>query len=479
MYKKKSNEWIKHLDFEIVDLIMLEIAYFIAYFLRNKHDAIDFSDIYLRIGITMAIFDVIMVAVLQSYRNIVQRWRWEELFETIKHVTLVEGTLLVYEYMIKEAMYFSRTVFLLSWGLGICFCFAGRIILKRIIRIHISKEKNQDRLLMISTENRITEVANKLNNKPYREYKISCISIPESNGEESQIDANIPIIYGPESLKEYIRNAVVDEVYIDSFTGKQVVDEWVPIFLEMGVTVHVGTGFLPYDLPNRTMGKLGEEEVITTSIKTAGNVELRIKRIADIVGGIVGLILTGIMFPFVAIAIEIADPGPIFFAQDRVGKNGRIFKIYKFRSMYVDAEKHKKELEDQNTMQGLMFKVDNDPRIIGSEKGDGKGLGNFLRKTSIDEFPQFWNVLKGEMSLVGVRPPTVDEYEQYDLKHKIRLGMKPGITGLWQTSGRSEITDFEEVVAMDTQYIKEWNLGLDIKLLFKTIKVVITRQGSK
>ena len=148
MYKKKSNEWIKHLDFEIVDLIMLEIAYFIAYFLRNKHDAIDFSDIYLRIGITMAIFDVIMVAVLQSYRNIVQRWRWEELFETIKHVTLVEGTLLVYEYMIKEAMYFSRTVFLLSWGLGICFCFAGRIILKRIIRIHISKEKNQDRLLI-------------------------------------------------------------------------------------------------------------------------------------------------------------------------------------------------------------------------------------------------------------------------------------------------------------------------------------------
>lgn len=257
------------------------------------------------------------------------------------------------------------------------------------------------------------------------------------------------------------------------------VDEWVPIFLEMGVTVHVGTGFLPYDLPNRTMGKLGEEEVITTSIKTAGNVELRIKRIADIVGGIVGLILTGIMFPFVAIAIEIADPGPIFFAQDRVGKNGRIFKIYKFRSMYVDAEKHKEELEDQNTMQGLMFKVDNDPRIIGSEKGEGKGLGNFLRKTSIDEFPQFWNVLKGEMSLVGVRPPTVDEYEQYDLKHKIRLGMKPGITGLWQTSGRSEITDFEEVVAMDTQYIKEWNLGLDIKLLFKTIKVVITRQGSK
>ena len=138
-----------------------------------------------------------------------------------------------------------------------------------------------------------------------------------------------------------------------------------------------------------------------------------------------------------------------------------------------------KDLMDQNEMQGLMFKVENDPRIIGSEKGPGKGIGNFIRKTSLDEFPQFWNVLKGEMSLVGTRPPTVVEYEQYALHHKIRLSMKPGITGLWQISGRNQITDFEKVVQLDTEYIENWSLVLDIKILFSTIGVVLSRKGSK
>jgi lipopolysaccharide/colanic/teichoic acid biosynthesis glycosyltransferase len=147
--------------------------------------------------------------------------------------------------------------------------------------------------------------------------------------------------------------------------------------------------------------------------------------------------------------------------------------------MYLDAEDRLKELMAQNEMQGLMFKMENDPRIIGSEAGPGKGIGNFIRKTSIDELPQFWNILKGDMSLVGTRPPTVSEYEQYDLHHKIRLSMKPGLTGMWQTSGRNEITDFEEVVKLDTEYIENWSLWLDIRLLFKTVKVVLERKGSK
>lgn len=125
-----------------------------------------------------------------------------------------------------------------------------------------------------------------------------------------------------------------------------------------------------------------------------------------------------------------------------------------------------------------MFKMDNDPRIIGSEKGPGKGIGNFIRKTSIDEFPQFWNVLKGEMSLVGTRPPTVDEWEKYDLHHRARLAVKPGITGMWQVSGRSDITDFEEVVQLDTSYIENWSIGLDFRIIFKTLGAVCKGEGS-
>ena len=144
----------------------------------------------------------------------------------------------------------------------------------------------------------------------------------------------------------------------------------------------------------------------------------------DIVGAIVGLLITGIVTVFLAPALLIESPGPLFFSQVRVGKNGRRFKIYKFRSMYMDAEERKKELMSQNEMEGLMFKMENDPRVTK--------VGKFIRKTSIDELPQFWNILKGEMSLVGTRPPTEDEFLQYEGYHRRRLNMTPGLTGLWQ-----------------------------------------------
>lgn len=149
----------------------------------------------------------------------------------------------------------------------------------------------------------------------------------------------------------------------------------------------------------------------------------------------------------------------------------------------MDAEERKKKLMEQNKVKdGFMFKMDDDPRIIGSEKkdknGNPKGIGNFIRKTSIDEFPQFWNVLKGDMSLVGTRPPTLDEWEKYDLHHRARMAIKPGITGMWQVSGRSDITDFEEVVRLDTEYIENWSIGLDIKILLKTVLTVLHNDGA-
>ena len=157
--------------------------------------------------------------------------------------------------------------------------------------------------------------------------------------------------------------------------------------------------------------------------------------------------------------------------------------MYKFRSMYMDAEERKKEYMAQNKISdGLMFKMEDDPRIIGSEKKDRngrpRGIGNFIRNTSLDEFPQFWNVLKGDMSLVGTRPPTVDEWERYDLHHRVRMSVKPGITGMWQVSGRSKITDFEEVVRLDTEYIRNWSWMLDIQILLKTVAVVLKHEGA-
>lgn len=481
MYRKKNSEWLKHLDFEILDIICLEIAFMVAYFFRHVGLNFYMAKLYMRLCIVLVVIDIAVLFFTNNYKGIIQRNHWQELIAVAQHITVVEFLLLLFEYLAQETAILSRTVFLVSWWLAIALCFICRCTWKNFVRKRVMSEKNQASMLLITTEKRLGELAAKLRQKNYREFRIGSVSILDDNayGKDNIIEANIPIIYGKDTLLEYIRQNVVDEVFIDVYQDKKQLTELTDIFLQMGIVVHVGMGFLPENLPNAFMDRIGEADAITASINTATGWQLSVKRITDIVGAVVGLAIMGVAFIFVAPIIKRQSPGPVFFKQKRVGKNGRTFYIYKFRSMYMDAEERKKELMAQNEMQGLMFKMDNDPRIIGSEKGPGKGIGNFIRKTSIDELPQFWNILKGDMSLIGTRPPTVNEYEQYDLHHKIRLSMKPGLTGMWQVSGRSDITDFEEVVRLDTEYIEHWSIGLDLKILFKTIKVVFEGEGSK
>jgi exopolysaccharide biosynthesis polyprenyl glycosylphosphotransferase len=479
MYKKINPGWIKHWDFEFLDIVCLEASFLIAYGLRHLDVFPYLPRMYLRLSVLLFAFDVVVVFLTNNYKGILERNKTQELWAVIQHVTVVELLLLLYEYVVQESNEFSRTVFFLSWGFGMFLCLMGRLTLKKVVRRRITSEKNQTRMMVLVGSGHVYPCIQQLLQKIWRSYKISAIALPNDTQYNDRIDANIPILFGKEQMMEYIRQGIVDEVYIDTFVDREDLNQQVDLFLSMGITVHIGMGFLPENLPNQIVEKMGDAYVVTTAIKTASGWQIALKRFMDIIGSLIGLLLTGIIFIFVAPAIKLASPGPVFFTQERIGKNGRPFKIYKFRSMHVDAEARQKELMDRNEMQGLMFKVDNDPRIIGSEKGPGKGIGNFIRKTSMDEFPQFWNVLKGDMSLVGTRPPTKAEYEQYALHHKIRLSMKPGITGLWQISGRSEITNFEEVVQLDTAYIENWTLVLDIKILVMTIGAVLSRKGSK
>ncbi len=194
----------------------------------------------------------------------------------------------------------------------------------------------------------------------------------------------------------------------------------------------------------------------------------KVKRLMDIGGAIVGLGITAMVAVPVGLAMMIKDPGPLFYSQTRCGLNGRRFRIWKFRSMVVNADKLKHLVK--NEAEGYIFKNENDPRITK--------VGAFLRKTSLDEFPQFWNVLLGDMSLVGTRPPTLDEVEKYEPHHWHRLHVKPGITGEWQANGRSSVKDFEEIVRMDVNYQKKWSVFYDLKLIFKTISVVLNKKGA-
>ena len=191
----------------------------------------------------------------------------------------------------------------------------------------------------------------------------------------------------------------------------------------------------------------------------------------DILGSLIGCFFTLLIVVIFGPAIKLESKGPVFYSQIRVGKNGRFFKMYKFRSMYVDAERRKQELMAENQMDGPIFKLEHDPRITKT--------GAFLRKTSLDELPQFFNILLGQMSLVGTRPPTIEEFQQYELYYRRRLSIKPGLTGLWQVSGRSEISDFREIVKLDLEYIDHWSLTSDIRILLMTVWVVVMGKGAR
>ncbi len=286
-----------------------------------------------------------------------------------------------------------------------------------------------------------------------------------------------------DTFMDWIRQAALDEVYLDVALERE---EGLLPYLEemesMGLTVHFRLPVLDRIEKaccnetsavrlSRNLGRCAGSNVVTM-----GTVELKLrdqvlKRALDLVGGLVGCIISLPIIAIVAIPLKLESPGPLIFKQRRVGRNGRVFYIHKLRSMYIDAEERKKELMAKNEMNGLMFKMEDDPRITK--------VGKFIRRTSIDELPQFFDVVMGSMSLVGTRPPTLDEYRQYESHHKRRLSMKPGITGLWQVSGRSNIENFEDVVKLDVQYIDNWTIWQDIVILIKTVGVVFGQRGAK
>ena len=276
-------------------------------------------------------------------------------------------------------------------------------------------------------------------------------------------------------LETIIRRYELDQVFFIQHADDTLlqIQEYIDLCLEMGVTVKVVMDVndaRQMQRSNSFVSSVGTYPLITYHTITLNAYEQFVKRITDIVISLVGAIVTLPIMIITAIAIKLDSPGPVLFKQLRVGQNGRTFYIYKFRSMCQDAESKLEELKSQNEMQGAMFKIADDPRITK--------VGKFIRKTSIDELPQFFNVLKGEMSIVGTRPPTVEEVLQYKRSQWRRISIKPGITGLWQISGRNQITDFDKVVELDLKYIDNWTLFGDVVIIIKTIGALIKRRGA-
>ncbi len=271
-----------------------------------------------------------------------------------------------------------------------------------------------------------------------------------------------------EDLEQLIREHSLDQIYIIQKQGEELpfTQKYVDLCIDMGVTVRLVVDFYKRRRANSYVSTVGTYPIITYHTITLNSYEQMIKRVMDICGGLVGILISSPIMLVTAIAIKLDSPGPVLFKQTRVGQNGRQFKIYKFRSMYIDAEERKKELMAQNEIEGgVMFKMKDDPRITK--------VGKVIRKLSIDELPQFFNVVQGTMSLVGTRPPTLDEVEKYKRNQWRRISIKPGLTGMWQVSGRSKVQNFDDIVELDTEYIDNWSLWLDIKILLKTVLVLL------
>lgn len=481
MYRRRTSGILRHMDFMILDVICLEVSFAIAYVLRHGWDVYHskLPVLYLNIVIVFLMVSLIEALLSTPFNNILKRGHYIEFLYTIRHMTVVTIMQMVYLYMSQQGEKYSRAVFVLTWVIGIVLTYTVREIWKWVVCRSLIKDNSKTQsMIIITTSNEAADLTDNLLTYGKGKYQIKglCIVDREMTGEEI---SGIEVVASDSEILDYLCRTWVDEVFLSMGEGYESIEEkTVEDCLMMGITVHqILAKVISEPGKVQMVEKMNDYTVLSSAINTASLLEFTIKRLMDIVGSILGLILTAILFIFVAPAIYIKSPGPIFFKQWRVGKNGKKFQIYKFRSMYLDAEERKAELMAQNKVKdGMMFKMENDPRIIGGEKG--KGIGNFIRNTSIDEFPQFFNILKGDMSLVGTRPPTVDEWEKYKLHHRARLAIKPGLTGKWQVSGRSEITNFEEVVKLDTEYIMNWSIGKDIKILLKTVAVVFRRDGS-
>lgn len=466
MYRKKSRGWYKHKDFIFLDLVCLLLSLILAYLVRNGSVRNIFElGIYHNMIFFVILADLFLIIIFESYKGVLRRGYYQELRSVIQQMILIELASGLYLFTVSNGHSFSRTVLYLMGVFYVLLSYGTRIIWKKHL-IHKMAEGGEHSLYIVTNYNLAPKVIQNVKNHNYNRYNINGLIIIDKNIAGREIEG-IPVVADLKNAASYICQQWVDEVFVNVDTSYQYPHELINELLEMGMAVHVNLAKVRSTPGQKQFVEtIGGYTVLTTTMNYATDRQALAKRALDILGGLAGCLLTGIIFIFVAPAIYISSPGPIFFSQIRIGQNGKPFKMYKFRSMYIDAEERKKELLEQNELEGgVMFKIKDDPRITR--------VGKFIRKTSIDELPQFFNILGGSMSLVGTRPPTLDEVEKYETSQWRRISIKPGLTGMWQVSGRSNIKSFDEIVELDTEYIDNWTLGMDIKIIFKTILVLL------
>lgn len=452
--KKKIYYFLSDVFAVIVSYLVLVTCYPYQFF-NSKFFAILFWGLVIAVNVLTDEYSYI------NNRGYLQELRSSIIFGTRVLVLFTFVLILGKVRFIQDISQMSYAFLIQVFVLVTLFVFIGRICVKTLFKTQMSNPK---KVLLVTDFDNDKEIEVDLDRFNYH---ITAYISKKNNSKLEQ-----PILSTDKDIRDFVANHQVDEIFVVNHNLEQF-SGFAQCLRLLGIPTTVAIGnYSNFYVGDSVLKKVGDMTFVTTAYTIVKFRSLVLKRLMDIVIALIGLVLTGIVALIIAPIVKKQSPGPLIFKQKRVGKNGKVFDIYKFRSMYTDAEERKKELLAQNDLDtDLMFKMEDDPRIFP--------FGHKLRDWSLDELPQFINVLKGEMSVVGTRPPTLDEYHHYELHHFKRLTIKPGITGLWQVSGRSDITDFEEVVALDMKYIQNWSISEDIKIIAKTFKVILMREGSR
>jgi len=467
-------------SFKIFDPLLMTLSFVSASVVSTSYYAgssllSDILHIQIRLGNFVLFFSLLPVwhIIFNSfglYRSMRFSSPWVEIRDVVKATSL--GTLLMLGgALLLEVEIVTQTFVAVFWVVSAIGSLTGRLIMRYFLtqmRIH---GRNLRFMLIVGTNKRALQFAQSIESRKELGYRIIGFMDDEWNGIEEFQKTGYTFVTNFKEFPSFIRNHVVDEIVIclpmKSFYDR--IASIIDLCEEQGITVRILTEMFNLRFAQWKTETLGKESLVLYRGHIEG-VQVLVKRALDTFVSTILLIVFSPLFLVVTILIKATSPGLILFIQKRVGLNKRIFSLYKFRTMVPDAEEQMKEIEYLNEVDGPVFKIRDDPRVTP--------VGNFLRKTSIDELPQLLNVLKGDMSLVGPRPLPVRDYSGFNKDwHRRRFSIRPGITCLWQVNGRSNIS-FEKWMELDMEYIDRWSLWLDIKILAKTAFAVLRMSGA-
>ncbi len=458
------------------DLGTILASFYAAYLIRASFlTKWNFTDLYsLEMYVGILSFIIPVWSILLHYYGVYKSQRTVSFPAEMKLISksvLTGGLFLGAVAFALKSYYLSRTLIVIFIATNLIFLTIERFIIREISWMVRKSGYNYRNVAIVGINKTASDVLHRIMNSDYWGWRVVGFIAENGETDQSQLVDGQRIIGNLRDMERIVKEQVIDDV-IFAVSGKRLeeLEDTLLMLEDNGINARIVANMFPHVIAKLHLEELESVPLLTFTTTPTSDLALMVKRAFDIV--VAALLFIG-MLPVMLIAaglIKMTSPGPVLFRQKRSGLHGRIFTLYKFRSMYIDAEAKKKDLEALNEMDGPVFKIKDDPRVTP--------IGRFIRQTSIDELPQLWNVLKGDMSIVGPRPPIPDEVALYKRWQRRRLSMRPGLTCLWQISGRNKVSSFDEWAKLDLRYIDTWSLGLDMKIFLKTIPVVLFRKGA-